>query len=89
MHSKDPVMVPHLLPDQAQLEAFIADLPLQIHSYLEEDQLYIATLQVRSLSFNISLSLSYLLFCRMSLSSVCFIQSPYNALSCVRLQYES
>ena len=46
MHSKDPVMVPHLLPDQAQLEALIADLPLQIHSYLEEDQLYIATLQV-------------------------------------------
>lgn len=39
-------MVPHLLPDQAQLEALIADLPLQIHSYLEEDQLYIATLQV-------------------------------------------
>ncbi len=46
LHSKDPVMVPHLLPDQAQLEALIADLPLQIHSYLEEDQLYIATLQV-------------------------------------------
>ena len=39
-------MVPHLLPDQAQLEALIADLPLRIHSYLEEDQLYIATLQV-------------------------------------------
>ena len=32
-------MVPHLLPDQAQLEALIADLPLRIHSYLEEDQL--------------------------------------------------
>lgn len=40
-------MVPHLLPDQAQLEALVADLPLRIHSYLEEDQLYIATLQVR------------------------------------------
>ena len=39
-------MVPHLLPDQAQLQALISDLPLQIHSYLEEDQLYIATLQV-------------------------------------------
>ena len=47
LHSKDPVMVPHLLPDQAQLEALVADLPLRIHSYLEEDQLYIATLQVR------------------------------------------
>ncbi|KAL0039683.1 hypothetical protein WJX77_005068 [Trebouxia sp. C0004] len=46
LHFKDPVMVPHLLPDQAQLVALIADLPLQIHSYLEEDQLYIATLQV-------------------------------------------
>ena len=53
MHSKDPVMVPHLLPDQAQLESLIADLPLRIHSYLEEDQLYIATLQVMPSSTNL------------------------------------
>ena len=52
MHSKDPVM-PHLLRDQAQLESLIADLPLRIHSYLEEDQLYIATLQVMPSSTNL------------------------------------
>ena len=39
-------MVPHPLPDQAQLEALIADLALSLHSYVEEEELYIATLQV-------------------------------------------
>ena len=39
-------MVPHLLPDQAQLQALISDLPLRLHNYVDEDQLYIATLQV-------------------------------------------
>lgn len=50
MHVKDPVAVPHLLPDQAQLEALISDLPLSLHSYVDEEQLYIATLQVSTLS---------------------------------------
>lgn len=49
MHKKDPVMVPHLLPDQAQLEALISDLPLRLHSYVDEEHLYIATLQVHRL----------------------------------------
>lgn len=49
MHKKDPVMVPHLLPDQAQLEALISDLPLRLHSYVDEEHLYIATLQVKRL----------------------------------------
>ena len=39
-------MVPHLLPDQAQLQALISDLPLRLHSFVDEAQLYIATLQV-------------------------------------------
>ena len=46
MHKKDPVMVPHLLPDQAQIEALISDLPLRLHTYVDEEHLYIATLQV-------------------------------------------
>lgn len=45
-------MVPHLLPDQAQLEALISDLPLRLHSYVEEEQLYVATLQVRPRVFH-------------------------------------
>ncbi len=44
-------MVPHLLPDEAQLEALISDLPLQLLSYVDEPQLYIATLQVSFFNF--------------------------------------
>lgn len=39
-------MVPHQLPDQTQLQALISDLPLRLHSFVDEAQLYIATLQV-------------------------------------------
>lgn len=46
LHKEDPVQVPHLLPDQARLEALTADLPLRLHSYVDEADLYIATLQV-------------------------------------------
>lgn len=46
LHAKNPTMVPHLLPDQAQLQALIADLPLRLHSFVDEAQLYIATLQL-------------------------------------------
>lgn len=49
LHKKDPVMVPHLLPDQAQLEALMSDLPLRLHSYVDDEHLYIATLQVSRL----------------------------------------
>lgn len=48
LHQENPVQVPHLLPDQARLEALTADLPLRLHSYVDEDDLYIATLQVGS-----------------------------------------
>lgn len=46
LHEKHPETVPHPLPDQAQLEALIADLPLRLVDYFDEPQLYIATLQV-------------------------------------------
>ena len=46
LHEKDPEMVPHPLPDQAQLAALIADLPLRIVQYVDEDTLYMVLLQV-------------------------------------------
>ena len=46
LHVENPETVPHLLPDQAQLEGLISDLPLRLYSYVDEEQLYIATLQV-------------------------------------------
>ena len=58
MHNKDPVMVPHLLPDQAQLKALISDLPLRLHSYVDEEHLYIATLQVHRLHISWLMSLA-------------------------------
>ena len=46
LHEKYPETVPHPLPDQAQLEALTADLPLRLVQYVDEPQLYVATLQV-------------------------------------------
>jgi hypothetical protein len=77
LHSKDPVMVPHLLPDQEQLEALIADLPLQIHSYLEEDQLYIATLQVMPSPTSLPRSVDALL--TLAISCLSFAASDVNS----------
>ena len=50
LHEQDPEMVPHPLPDQAQLEDLIFDLPLHLVKYVDEQQLYIATLQVSLLT---------------------------------------
>ena len=46
LHDSNPDIVPHPLPDQAQLEALIHDLPLRLTSIVDEPELYIATLQV-------------------------------------------
>ena len=46
LHDNNPDIVPHPLPDQAQLETLIADLPLSLISFVDELELYIATLQV-------------------------------------------
>lgn len=46
LHDSNPEIVPHPLPDQAQLEALNADLPLRLTSFIDEPELYIATLQV-------------------------------------------
>lgn len=46
LHEKNPEMVPHPLPDQAQLQDLIADLPLRIVEYVDEDKLYMVLLQV-------------------------------------------
>lgn len=50
LHEKDPEMVPHPLPDQSQLTEMIADLPLRITEYVDEDKLYMALLQVSSVA---------------------------------------
>lgn len=50
LHEKDPEMVPHPLPDQSQLTQMIADLPLRIAEYVDEDKLYMALLQVRTVT---------------------------------------
>ena len=46
LHEKDPEMVPHPLPDQAQLAELTVDLPLHIVEYVDEDKLYMVLLQV-------------------------------------------
>ena len=46
LHEKDPEMVPHPLPDQAQLAELLADLPLHTVEYVDEDKLYMVLLQV-------------------------------------------
>lgn len=47
LHRERPAMVPNALPDKAQLQQLIADLPLELVQYTDEPDLYIAVLQVR------------------------------------------
>ena len=65
LHEKDPEMVPHPLPDQAQLDELTADLPLHIIEYVDEVKLYMVLLQV-------SMS-GKLLMCKMQHCISCFI----------------
>lgn len=46
LHEKDPEMVPHPLPDQASLADMISDLPLRIVDFVDEEEHYMALLQV-------------------------------------------
>lgn len=46
LHRERPAMVPNALPDKAQLQQLIADLPLELVQYTDEPDLYIAVLQV-------------------------------------------
>ncbi|KAL3137429.1 hypothetical protein ABBQ32_006950 [Trebouxia sp. C0010 RCD-2024] len=46
LYYKDPAMLLQLSPNWAQLAALILGLPLRPHSYVDENDLYIATLQV-------------------------------------------
>lgn len=64
LHEKDPEMVPHPLPDQDQLAALIADLPLHIVEYVDEDKLYMVLLQVsiKSIIKAVYYLLSYILY---------------------------
>mmetsp|Transcript_7828 Transcript_7828/g.23532 ORF Transcript_7828/g.23532 Transcript_7828/m.23532 type:complete len:455 (-) Transcript_7828:3051-4415(-) len=44
--SGNPELVPHPLPDRAELEALVRDLPLTLSEYVDEEGLYLAVLQV-------------------------------------------
>lgn len=46
LHEQDPVMVPHKLPDRQALEKLVWDLPLEVVDFVDEPDLYVATLQV-------------------------------------------
>jgi hypothetical protein len=42
-------MVPHLLPDEHKLQSLVADLPLKIVNFIDEEDFYLAKLQIPSL----------------------------------------
>ena len=44
--ASSPDMVPHELPDQQQLEELVKDLPLELVDFRDEEELYLAVLQV-------------------------------------------
>eukprot|EP00892_Ulva_mutabilis_P003187 jgi/Ulvmu1/1286/UM011_0010.1 len=46
LHKAQPDMVPHLLPDKAQLEEMVHALPLQLQSFDDEPEFYCAVLSV-------------------------------------------
>ncbi|CAL8467470.1 g7008 [Coccomyxa elongata] len=46
LHAEDPEMVPHVLPDEPELQRLTADLPLRIRSFQNNRNLYLALLQV-------------------------------------------
>jgi hypothetical protein len=39
-------MVPHELPDEGKLRALVADLPVKVASFVDEDDFYLAALQI-------------------------------------------
>jgi SAM-dependent methyltransferase len=47
LHRSQPALVPHTLPDEPQLRALTADLPLRLAAHRDEPGLYAALLQVR------------------------------------------
>jgi hypothetical protein len=46
LHDTQPEMVPHQLPQEDELRAMIADLPLTLASFVNEKDYYCATLRV-------------------------------------------
>lgn len=46
LRQQDPSMVPHELPVRAALEQLVFDLPLEVVDFVDEPDLYLATLQV-------------------------------------------
>ena len=45
LHAGDPDIVPHVLPDEPELQRLTADLPLRIRSFQNDTDLYLALLQ--------------------------------------------
>ncbi|GMH41837.1 hypothetical protein BSKO_09747 [Bryopsis sp. KO-2023] len=46
LHAKYPKMVPHALPDREGMETMIRGLPLEVHEWKDESDLYVAVLEV-------------------------------------------
>ena len=47
LHQASPEQVPHELPNESQLAALMADLPLRQAAFIDEAELYLSHLQAR------------------------------------------
>ena len=46
LHEKDPRMVPHTLPSEAELKDMVFDLPLEVEQFTDEPEFYAAVLRI-------------------------------------------
>ena len=84
LKAEDHQMVPHSLPDEATLIQLARDLPLQIQSFVDDRDLYMALLQAISSSYAHMLDLLIpLLFSLLHIICPCKLRGHWHAVASI------